>query len=78
MWKESVSSLLLSNAQLLLCRAFVDADLSPAINDTTGFSEKLSEQHCEVTSTHEAEYEAEIVGFQMWNIGLLITEICVL
>ncbi len=74
MWKENFSSLLLSNAQLLLRAAIVDADLSPAINDTTGFSAKLSVQHCEVTSTREAECEAEIVGFQMWNVSVLMHE----
>ncbi len=48
--------------------------LSPAINDTTEFSTKLSVQHCEVTSTREAECEAEIVGFQMWNVSVLMHE----
>ncbi len=65
---------LLSNAQLLIRKAGFEVELSPAINDTAGFSAKFSVQNCEVTSGREAECEAEIVGFRMWNVSLLINE----
>ncbi len=72
--KENLNSELLSNAQLLLRKAVLEADLSPAINDTTEFSAKLSVQYCEATSPHGAECEAEIVRFQMWNVSVLMHE----
>ncbi len=69
MWRKGLSSVLPSNAQLVLRKAIVEADLSPAVNDTTEFSTKLSVQQCAATSTREAECEAEIVGFQVWNVS---------
>ncbi len=74
MWRKGLSSVLPSNAQLLLRKAIVETDLSPAINETTVFSTKLAVQQCAATSTREAECEAELVGFQMWNVSVLMHE----
>ncbi len=69
-----MSSVLPPNAQVLLRKAIIEADLSPAINDTTEFSNKLSVQHCDAKSTREAECEAEVVGFRMWNVSIPMYE----
>ncbi len=70
MRKETLNSTLLFNAQLLLRKAVLEADLSPTINDTAGFSAKLFVQHCEKMFTHEAECEAQVAEFRLWNVSL--------
>ncbi len=73
MRNETLNSTILFNAQLLLRKAVVEADLSSAIiNDTAGFSAKLFVQHCEKMSTDEAECEAQVAGFRLWNVSLKI------
>ncbi len=72
MRNETLNSTILFNAQLLLRKAVLEADLSPSINDTAGFSAKLFVQHCGKMSTHEAECEAQVAGFRLWNVSLLI------
>ncbi len=62
MWRKGLSSVLPSNAQLVLRKAIVV------------FSIKLSVQQCAAISTREAECEAELVGFQMWNVSVLMHE----
>ncbi len=72
MKNETLNSTILFNAQRLLRKAVLEADLSPAINDTAGFSAKLFVQHCEKMSTDEAECEAQVAEFRLWNVSLLI------
>ncbi len=72
MWRKGLSSVLPSNAQLVLRKAIVETDLSPAINETTVFSTKLAVQQCAATSTPEAECKAEVVWLRMWNVSILM------
>ncbi len=62
---------MLLNAQLILRRAIIEANLSPVINDTAQFAEKVSIRSCEEKSTRQFECQASVAGFTMWNVSFL-------
>ncbi len=72
-WKESWDTMLHLNAQIVLRQAVIARNLSPAINDTTAFTDQISVQKCEIISAREAECQALIRGFRIWNVRLIYT-----
>ncbi len=72
-WKESWDTMLHLNAQLILRQAVIARNLSPTINDTTAFADQISVQKCEIISIREAECQALIRGFRIWNVRLIYT-----
>ncbi len=64
---------MLRNAQLVLREAIIEANLSPVINDTAPFAEKLSIRSCEATSKQQFKCQAVVAGFTMWNVSFLYT-----
>ncbi len=72
-WEDGVDTILHLNAQLILRQAIIKGNLSPIINDTAELAKNVSVLKCEMKSKIEAECQAVIRGFRIWNVSFLHT-----